>query len=289
MFARNEFANRLAARGAEAHQHSEWTIKKMAGVRSLARPVQSRVATVTLDMAEQYLDNSIWVSHVAVPRKDLGLEERIELSAHVLVAGAQGGLRQMHQVPAGLRQEVPAFLAAHGAHTVASEKYPLSSRCSLVHLTLIRRRHPRKWSEDCWARIFSLFREYELQRRKGMQESQNEKEEMRQQQVIKIMTDMRRMIKSKGRMDAKNSWWSAFETGQEAETRALHPRLGAVSVHVGHGIFKQRGVTVCVKCGGYSTWVNRELRRDCPGHPSELGMEVLKRMANRETPRTGQE
>ena len=62
------------------------------------------------------------------------------------------------QVPAGLRQQVPAFLAAHGAHTVASEKYPLSSRCSRVHLTLIRRRQPRKWGEDCWARIFLWFR-----------------------------------------------------------------------------------------------------------------------------------
>ena len=37
---------------------------------------------------------------------------------------AQGGLRQMHQVPAGLRQEVPAFLAAHGVHAVAKEKCP---------------------------------------------------------------------------------------------------------------------------------------------------------------------
>ena len=36
------------------------------------------------------------------------------------------------------------------------------------------------------------------------------KEEMRQQQRMKIMTDMIRTIKSKGRMGAKNSWWSAF-------------------------------------------------------------------------------
>ena len=35
-------------------------------------------------------------------------------------------------------------------------------------------------------------------------------------------------------------------------------------------------------------WVNRKLRRDCPGNPSRLGMEVLKRMASRETPRPGQ-
>ena len=36
--------------------------------------------------------------------------------------------------------------------------------------------------EDCWARIFSWFREYDLQRKQGVQESQTEKKEMRQQQ-----------------------------------------------------------------------------------------------------------
>ena len=40
---------------------------------------------------------------------------------------------------------------------------------------------------------------------------------------------------------------------------------------------------------GYSTRVNRKLRLDCPGNPSKLGMDVLKRMANRETPWPGQE
>ena len=54
MFAGNEFADGLAAKGAEAHQHSEWTIKKIAGVRSLVRAVQRRVATVTVDMSEHY-------------------------------------------------------------------------------------------------------------------------------------------------------------------------------------------------------------------------------------------
>ena len=56
-----------------------------------------------------------------------------------------------------------------------------------------------------------------------------------------------------------------------------------------HRIFHHGGVVVCVKCGGYSTWVNRKVRRDCPGNPSKLGMEVLERVANRETPRPGQE
>ena len=36
-------------------------------------------------------------------------------------------------------------------------------------------------------------------------------------------------------------------------------------------------------------WVNRKLRRDCPGNPSRLGMEVLKRMASRENTSAGAE
>ena len=67
---------------------------------------------------------------------------------------------------------------------------------------------PRKRGEDCWAKTFLWFREYDLQRKKGMQESRPEKEEMRQQQRMKIMTDMARKNKSRGRMDANNSWWA---------------------------------------------------------------------------------
>ena len=63
---------------------------------------------------------------------------------------------------------------------------------------------------------------------------------------------------------------------------ALHSRLRAMSVLKGHRTFHHRSVMVCVKCGGCSTWANRKLRRDCLGNPSKLGMEVLKRMANRE-------
>ena len=75
MFADNECADRLAAKAAEAHLHSEWTIKKIAGVRRLARTVQRRVATVTLHMAEQYPNTSILLSHVAIPRERVPLEE----------------------------------------------------------------------------------------------------------------------------------------------------------------------------------------------------------------------
>ena len=40
----------------------------------------------------------------------------------------------------------------------------------------------RKWREDCWARIFALFREYNLQRLQSKQEELAEEEEMKQQQ-----------------------------------------------------------------------------------------------------------
>ena len=70
---------------------------------------------------------------------------------------------------------------------------------------------------------------------------------------------------------------------------AVNQRLGAMSVHKGHRIFDHMGAMVCVKSGDYSMWVNRKMRPDCSGNPSTLGMEVLKRMAKRETPRSGQE
>ena len=72
MAAGNEFADRLAVKGAEAHQHSESTVEEIAGIKSLGRTVQMRVATVTLHMAEQYPNMSILVSH---PRKRVPPEE----------------------------------------------------------------------------------------------------------------------------------------------------------------------------------------------------------------------
>ena len=81
-----------------------------------------------------------------------------------------------------------------------------------------------------------------------------------------------------------DAWQAVFDYGEEVQMSALHLSLGAMSVHKGHRIFHHRDVLVCVKCGGRSTWVNRKLRRDCPGNPSKLSIEVLKRMAN---PRPG--
>ena len=60
--------------------------------------------------------------------------------------------------------------------------------------------------EDCWAKVFSLFRKYNLERRKGMQESRTGKDEMKQQQRMKIIAEMIRNIKAEGRMDANSSW-----------------------------------------------------------------------------------
>ena len=40
----------------------------------------------------------------------------------------------------------------------------------------------RKWREDCLARIFALFREYNLQRLQSKQEESTEGEEMKQLQ-----------------------------------------------------------------------------------------------------------
>ena len=88
MLAGIEFAHRLTAKGAEAYQDSEWSVKKIVGVRILARTVQRQVATDTLHMAEQYPNKSIQVSHVAVHRKHAPLEECIRLSAHEIVAGS---------------------------------------------------------------------------------------------------------------------------------------------------------------------------------------------------------
>ena len=62
----------------------------------------------------------------------------------------------------------------------------------------------RRWGEDCWARIFAWFREYKLQRIQSMKVGSTEEEEMKQQQTMKVIKDMTRKIKAKGRMDANN-------------------------------------------------------------------------------------
>ena len=65
----------------------------------------------------------------------------------------------------------------------------------------------RRWREDCWARILSLFREYNLQHLQSKQEESTEEEEMKQQQRMVIMKDLIKKIRSKERMDAESRWW----------------------------------------------------------------------------------
>ena len=48
------------------------------------------------------------------------------------------------------------------------------------------------------ARIFSWFREYDLQRKKSMQESCTRKEEMRRQERMNTMADLTRTHQIKG-------------------------------------------------------------------------------------------
>ena len=52
-----------------------------------------------------------------------------------------------------------------------------------------RKKRIRKWREDCWARRYSSFREYNLQPLQRMHEGSTEEEEMKQQQRMTIMKD----------------------------------------------------------------------------------------------------
>ena len=62
-----------------------------------------------------------------------------------------------------------------------------------------------------------------MQRKQGMQEGQTEKEEMRQQQRMKVMKDMTKKIRSKGRVDVNNSWWVSALLVTDCENAWLHP------------------------------------------------------------------
>ena len=75
---------------------------------------------------------------------------------------------------------------------------------------------------DCWARIFSLFKELNLQRPQSKQEESTEEEEMKQQQRMATMKDLIRKIRSKGRMDAKSRWWFAELLATECEKAWTH-------------------------------------------------------------------
>ena len=80
-----------------------------------------------------------------------------------------------------------------------------------------------KWREDCWARIFALFRDYNLQRRQSMHEDFTEEEEMRRQHRMKIKKDLTKKIRSKVGMDAENRWWVAELLATDCEKAWLDP------------------------------------------------------------------
>ena len=61
-----------------------------------------------------------------------------------------------------------------------------------------------------------------MQRKQGMQEGQTEREEMRQQQRMKVMKDMTRKIRAKGRMDANHSRWVSELLATDCEKAWLH-------------------------------------------------------------------
>ena len=80
----------------------------------------------------------------------------------------------------------------------------------------------RKWGEDCWAIIFALFRECNLQRRQSKQDELTEEEEMKQQQRMAIMKNLIKTIRSKGRMDVQNRWWVTELLATDCEKAWIH-------------------------------------------------------------------
>ena len=109
-----------------------------------------------------------------------------------------------------------------------SNKEALRGRSALSEWRRVRKNKKyriREWREDCWARVFSLFREYNLQRRQSKQEESTEEEEMKKQQRSAFVKDLIRKIKSKGRMDAKNRWRVAELLAADSEKAWIH-RMG---------------------------------------------------------------
>ena len=243
MCAGNEFADRLAAKGAEAHQDSEWTLKTFAGVGNLATTVQWRVAT--------------W--HVAVPQQ------------------VHSGLLCLQPLGRGHRWKSASGWSAH--EILLQGRRIGSVKCTkCVHVCF--KKQLRVWLQTTcvpWRAKDDALHPFAA----WVATSRPAAERFRQWRCWGPI----RGRSSPRTMRGKRSSTS----GMRCKTVLLHPRLGAMSVHEGHRIFHHRGVLICVKCGNHSMRVDRKLRRDCPGNPSKLGMEVLKRMANRETPRPGQE
>ena len=133
-------------------------------------------------------------------------EELRNTSSSVLVEGTEEmiGWRAMSQIEvdecrtkiAGKIEE--EVLSNHKVEDSTKEAY--RGRSVPMEWILVRRNMQyriRKWGEECWARIFSWFREYNLQRAHCMKEDSTEEEEMKQQQRMNVIQDMTRRIRAK--------------------------------------------------------------------------------------------
>ena len=59
--------------------------------------------------------------------------------------------------------------------------------------------------------------------RAAKHEDSTEGQEMKRQERMKVMKDMTKQIRSKGRMDAENRWWFAELLAADCEKAWLHP------------------------------------------------------------------
>ena len=85
------------------------------------------------------------------------------------------------------------------------------------------RYHPRKWRQDCWARIFSWFRESSFQRNKVMQAGRMEEEDVKQHERMAVKASMMRKMKAKSRLDVQSSWLVSDLLAAVCKKKWLHP------------------------------------------------------------------
>ena len=82
----------------------------------------------------------------------------------------------------------------------------------------------KKMERRLLGKIFCLVqRVYNLQRLESKQEELEEGEEMKQQQRMRIMKDLTKKIRSKGRMDAENRCWVTELLAADREKAWIHP------------------------------------------------------------------
>ena len=80
----------------------------------------------------------------------------------------------------------------------------------------------RKWREECWARIFSLFREHNLQCLQKQAGGVNGRRRDEAAAKMKIVKDLTKKIRSKGRMDAEIIWCVSELLAADCEKALIH-------------------------------------------------------------------